>query len=423
MMTTTRFEGTAPSKHVTKMAGSLWKKVDRLHRDHRRPSAASISPELRTPPTRIMTERTGKAYLVIGGFGFLGSHIVEGLLARGESNITIFDLAPRPLFAPEQAAGKVRYYRGDITNAEQVARACQGIDTVFHTAAMVNYWARLDFEYEPLFAVNVKGTQNVIDGCVAAGVKQLLFVSSSTVTVNHDILQAPLINADEEHPYARPPYLCHYIATKILAEQRVLMASGTPHLRRPSEDRQNAGESGQLLTAAIRVGGLFGPRDQLLSRMIAKNTPNLCTPKNIIDFIYVENVVHALLGLDRSLQPNSKVAGSAYFIVQMECMPSVVEFHAQFRSLWGHKSRIMPTRPLAWAASLSEAVAKFSQGKLTRYLGPLGQLRPATLTLARATYTFSAAKAARDFGYAAPYSLAEGMRLSYEYWQAVDRLR
>src|SRR5262245_32282448 len=58
---------------------------------------------VRTRPTKIGTARTGKSYLVIGGHGFLGSHVVEALLARGEDRVRVLDLRSSPLFAPEVA--------------------------------------------------------------------------------------------------------------------------------------------------------------------------------------------------------------------------------------------------------------------------------------------------------------------------------
>jgi nucleoside-diphosphate-sugar epimerase len=94
-------------------------------------------PALRHRPTRVPTAKTGKAYLVTGGHGMLGSHLVEALLARGEERVHVFDLAPSALFEDEARRGLVTFHRGDLGDRAAIDAACRGIDTVFHTAASV----------------------------------------------------------------------------------------------------------------------------------------------------------------------------------------------------------------------------------------------------------------------------------------------
>lgn len=103
-------------------------------------------PPLRNRPRKVATQRTGKRYLVIGGHGMLGSHIVEALLARGEEHVGVLDLSRSPLFADEPA---VRFHQGSILDRDVLRRACEGVDTVLHTAASVSFWADLPFELGP----------------------------------------------------------------------------------------------------------------------------------------------------------------------------------------------------------------------------------------------------------------------------------
>src|SRR4051794_7101692 len=86
----------------------------------RRPAARSAA---RHRPSRVPTARTGKAYLVVGGHGFLGSNLVEGLLARGEDRVHVFDAAPSPLFDEEIRRGAVVFHRGDVRDVKQVEAA------------------------------------------------------------------------------------------------------------------------------------------------------------------------------------------------------------------------------------------------------------------------------------------------------------
>jgi nucleoside-diphosphate-sugar epimerase len=355
-------------------------------------------------PGRVTTAKTGKTYLVTGGHGMLGSHLCEALLARGEDRVRVFDLAPSPLFDEEVRRGAVTFHRGDLRVRADVEAACRGVDVVFHTAASVNYWADLPFEHDAIHAVNVTGTENVAAACVAAGVGQLVATSSTSVVVPHDVARRPLVLADERTPPATAPFLCHYIRTKGLAERAVLAADGR----------------GGLSTAALRPGGMFGPRDQLLTAAVAAGLPGIGLATNALDHIYVENVVHAFLLLEAKLRPGAPVCGRAYFVTgypPATGSETYLAFTTKFAAHFGRRFRLLPPAlPGALAAAVQAAV-RASRGRATRHLGTLAKLRPASLTLARATYTFSHCNAEADFGYAPLYTPEEGMALTAKHWR------
>jgi sterol-4alpha-carboxylate 3-dehydrogenase (decarboxylating) len=336
----------------------------------------------------------------------LGSHIVEALLARGEHRVKIFDLAPSSLFEGEIRKGVVTFHRGDIRNREQVEAACKGADTVFHAAASVNYWADLPFEYEPIHSVNVTGTENVIAGSIAGGVRQLIATSSTTVVVPFDVVRRPLALADEGVPLASEPYLCHYIRTKGIAERAVLAADGRDGLS----------------TAAVRPGGMYGPRDRLLSLPHATGMPSIGFGENTVDHIYVENVVHALLLLETRLIPGAPVCGRAYFVTNYppsSGSDAYLDFNAKFAARFGRSFRVVPAPLASTLAWTSQAVVQASSGRAERALGQLRKLRPASIVLARATYYFSHRLATDHFGYEPLYTADEGMDLTATYWHRV----
>jgi sterol-4alpha-carboxylate 3-dehydrogenase (decarboxylating) len=356
----------------------------------------------RNVPRKVPTARTAKSYLVIGGHGFLGSHIVEALLARGEQRIRVLDVAPSPLFRREIDAGQVRFVAGDVRDAARVREACQGVDTVFHTVAALDFWSDLPFEYDAIHAVNVTGTENVIAACVDAAVGQLLYTSSASVVVPHTVLEHPLHLADESVPYASAPFLCHYIETKGLAERAVLAA----------------GRRGGLATAALRPGALFGPRDRVLTAAVAAGLPGIGLGDNIIDHIYIENVAHAFLLLEASLAPGSPTCGQAYFVTGYTTPPgdererTYLDFYRRLSAGFGRGFRLAPASLLSAIAMTSQALVRISRGRLAPYLGELRKLRPASLALARGTYYFTHQKASDDFGYRPLYSLAEAIEIT-----------
>ena len=110
--------------------------------------------------------------LVTGGGGFLGRYIVEQLLARGD-RVRSFS---RGVY-PELTAQGVEVVQGDIQDSEAVQLACQGVDTVFHVAALPGIWGK----WETYYSINTLGTNLILEGCRRNGVKRLIYTSSPSV--------------------------------------------------------------------------------------------------------------------------------------------------------------------------------------------------------------------------------------------------
>jgi sterol-4alpha-carboxylate 3-dehydrogenase (decarboxylating) len=144
-----------------------------------------------------------KSWLVIGGCGFLGRNIVDQLLARGEKKVAVFDL--RQTFEDS----RVEFFIGDLTKLEDVKKATDGKTVVIHTAS-----PHPGAPNKVQFAVNVDGTNNVIEACVANKVRKLVYTSSASVIFNGQ----PLVNADESYPYCEV-HMDVYNETKVSYHQ------------------------------------------------------------------------------------------------------------------------------------------------------------------------------------------------------------
>src|SRR4051794_31942084 len=94
--------------------------------------------------------------LVTGGGGFLGLYITEQLVARGDQ-VRVLCRGHYPRLDELQ----VETIRGDVRDAAIVRQACEGIDTVFHTAAVPGIWGSWDRYH----SINTVGTQHVVDNC------------------------------------------------------------------------------------------------------------------------------------------------------------------------------------------------------------------------------------------------------------------
>jgi UDP-glucose 4-epimerase len=155
----------------------------------------------------------GKKFVVIGGAGLIGSHTVDLLARQDVAEIVIYDNFVRG--TPDNLANVLRDPRvrifeagGDITQADILSAAIKGADGVFHFAAL---WLLQCHEFpRAAFDVNIRGTFNVLEACVAHGVRRLVW--SSSASVYGDAVTEPM---EEEHPFNNRNF---YGATKIAAE-------------------------------------------------------------------------------------------------------------------------------------------------------------------------------------------------------------
>lgn len=122
---------------------------------------------------------SGKTILVTGGCGSIGSEIVRLILAHRPRAIRVYDNHEAGHFAMEQRMPHpdIRHLLGDVRDAERLNRAMEGVDMVFHAAALKHVPL---CEYNPYEAVftNVIGTKNVVEAAVRQGVRRMVSIST-----------------------------------------------------------------------------------------------------------------------------------------------------------------------------------------------------------------------------------------------------
>lgn len=155
----------------------------------------------------------GKKFVVVGGAGLIGSHTVDRLLREDVKEILVYDnflRGTRENLASALRDPRVRIYDvgGDIMQSDILHSAFDGADGVFLLSAL---WLLQCHEYpRTAFDVNVRGTFNVMEACVAKGIKRLVY--SSSASVYGDAVQEPMT---EDHPFNNKNF---YGATKIAGE-------------------------------------------------------------------------------------------------------------------------------------------------------------------------------------------------------------
>ena len=158
-------------------------------------------------------EIKGKRFLVIGGAGFIGSHVVSELLKHDVKEVVIYDNYARGKISniSEQIKDpRCSIFKdgGDVRDVDILDKAMQGIDGVFHLAAM---WLLHCKDYpRTAFEVNIAGTFNVLEACVKNKVQRLVY--SSSASVYGDAQEIPM---SETHPFDNKNF---YGATKIAGE-------------------------------------------------------------------------------------------------------------------------------------------------------------------------------------------------------------
>jgi UDP-glucose 4-epimerase len=239
-------------------------------------------------------ELTNKKVLVLGGAGFIGSFVVAELLKHDVKEVIIYDNFARGKMENIEDSLKdtrcsIFPFGGDIRETDILDAAMQGVDYVFHLAAMWLLHCK-DFP-RTAFDVNIAGTFNVLEACVKHKVKKLIY--SSSASVYGDAVQVPMT---EDHPFNNKNF---YGSTKIAGEAMCTAFN----------DRYG------LEIIGLRYMNVYGPgQDQhavysgvvpiMLNKIDANEAPEINGDgTQAYDFIYVEDVARANIA---ALQSDTK---------------------------------------------------------------------------------------------------------------------
>lgn len=324
--------------------------------------------------------------LVTGAAGFLGSHLVQALLDEGYSVRAVIRNTPLELDHP-----KLEVVRGEVEDADRMLEVCEGVDTVFHTAAhlaLLGGAAASDAYRQAAYDANVGGVENLIRACVARGVSRFVHTSSIDVCFNSE----ENIDMDEHTPYATN-MSCLYTETKIEGEKLVLAANG----------------KGGLLTTALRPDGIYGPGNNVmmdgLFEQVTKGrlVATIGFPGALHDHIYIDSLVGAEILIAKHLVPGGPVCGKAYFVTDNHPM-HLFEFMRPLIEGLGYKMPRLniPYRPLIAFLRLWQFL-HFRIGLPAPLFGP-HEIRKLAIS-----HRATSAAATRDFGYQPSVSPEDAM--------------
>ncbi len=233
-------------------------------------------------------------WLITGGAGFIGCHIVEELVKRGEK-VRVFDnFSTGKIENISDFKDKIEIIKGDIRNFNDIEKAVRGVDYVLHQAAMRSVPKSVD---DPLGANdnNITGTLNVLLASKKAGVKKVVYASSSSVYGDCKVFP-------QKETFLPSP-ISPYAVSKLAGEYYAVMFSKTF----------------SLPTVSLRYFNVFGPKqppESQYSAVIPKFIESALRKeplevhwdgKQSRDFTYVKNVVEANIMAALSSKSNGKV--------------------------------------------------------------------------------------------------------------------
>jgi 2-alkyl-3-oxoalkanoate reductase len=305
--------------------------------------------------------------LVTGGSGFMASALCRALARRGDQVVT---LSRQPALAALRINSKgVSIVEGSIGDPQEVARAAQGAELVFHAAGI----AALDAPTRVLRWVHIAGTENVLRAARHVGVRRVVYTSCADVSLSDE----DRMHWDEQRALPRAPIGPH-ARTKLTAEELALAASDE-----------------RLQVTALRPAMLWGPDDvdglaAFLQAARAGTFTLYGGGRNIIATTHIDNFVRAAL-----LAASAEAApGRAYYVTDGEFLEA--------REFYERLARALGLAPPKLGGSLALALARARISDLLH--ASEGAARAAVVRIGRSAL-FDVSRATLDLGFEAKVDL------------------
>jgi UDP-glucose 4-epimerase len=225
---------------------------------------------------------TMRVFLVTGGAGFIGSHIAEALVQRGDRVRVLDNLSTGHRSNLDGLGNKLEFIEGDLLEADTVARAVAGVDCIFHEAALASVPRSIEHPLDT-HAACVSGTLILLEAARRAGVRRLVYAGSSSAYGDQP--------TSSKRETDLPAPISPYAAAKLAAEHYCRAFTATYALE----------------TVVLRYFNVFGPRQDpnspysaviplFITAMLSGSQPTIFGDgRQSRDFSFVANVVRANL--------------------------------------------------------------------------------------------------------------------------------
>lgn len=289
---------------------------------------------------------SSRLFLVTGGAGFIGSHIVEALVRRGDRVRVLDNLSTGTRANLTPFGSAVELVEADLVDARAVAQAVAGVDVVFHEAALASVPRSVEAPLDT-HAACVTGTVNLLDAARRAGVRRIVYAASSSAYGDQP--------TSSKRETDLPAPISPYGAAKLAAEIYCQAFAATYGLE----------------TVCLRYFNVFGPRqdpDSPYSAVIPLFITALLSGRRPIvygdggqsrDFTFVANVVHGnLLAADA---PAEEVSGRVINVANGRTT-SLVQLLVELNRLLG--TDVQPIHEPPRVGDVRESLADITQARL-----------------------------------------------------------
>lgn len=334
--------------------------------------------------------------LVTGGTGLLGSHIVEQLRKRSRPVRALVRPGADVAWLKSQ---NVELAEGDLSDPPSIARACQGVQCIYHAAARVGDWG----PWEDFVKITIDGSRNLFDAAEAAAVPRFIHVSSISV---YGHVNRPGLVIDETAPLGQNLYKwSYYTRAKVIVEEELWRrhhAAGSSKIGR-----------GGVKYSVIRPSWLYGPRDRAtiarLVTMIKNGKAKLLgSGDNRLNVVYAGNVAEGcILAAD-----NPAAVGQAY-----NCSNDGELTQREYFDLIAKSIGCPPvTKRVPFKVAYRAAFLMECFGHLFKTKKPPLVTRYAVWLMGRDTF-FSADKARRELGWNSTVGYKEGIPATIRWFE------
>lgn len=317
--------------------------------------------------------------LVTGATGFIGSHLVDALLARGDE---VRILVRRSSNIEKFKRKNIEIVFGDIRDVASLKKATEDIDVVYHLAALLG---GPNVTSEELREVNVRGTKIILEASAANNAKRFLYLSAGAVMGNSKQMADETVECNPFTPYAQSKYDAEQLVLKYMNDYN-------------------------LPVTIVRSTMVYGPGEihskLKMVQMIEKGLFRIIGDgKNRVSWVYADNIVQGII----LASIKERTIGEIY-IISDERPYTMNELVEAIAKELGVKT---PSHVPKWIAVIA-AVALEGLSKIFKFSPPLFRDRVISLT---ANHTLDCSKACRDLGYKPNITLREGIKRTVKYYK------
>lgn len=286
---------------------------------------------------------TQTQYLVTGGAGFIGSHLVQALVDTGVTVRVLDNLSTGKRENLPEIPDKIEFIEADLTDFDSVERAMEGISVVFHQAALASV-PRSIHDPQASNHANVTGTVNVLTAAKNAGVRRVVYASSSSVYGD-----TPTLPKMETMP---PRPLSPYAVSKLAGEYYCQVFASVYDLE----------------TVSLRYFNVFGPKQdphsqysavipKFIAMYLRGETPTIDGDgEQSRGFAYIDNVVQANL-----LAAQADGASGGVFNISVDTRISLNDLDARLRDIIGVGESVKPLYGPPRAGDIKHSYADISK--------------------------------------------------------------